>query len=98
MDIQTRHKALRALKTAKCAVGENIHFPMVFVCGTHVFFTFMAAWRQQRAYKFFDGIEPPIEKVETTYTTLVKWDENQRGELMPGELFPGREYAQLINA
>ena len=96
MNLETRQKALRALKHAKCAVGEDIHFPMVFVCGTHVFFTFMAAYRQQKAYKFEEGIEPPIEKVNTPFTTFVKWKEDQRGDVYPGEVFPSREYARLI--
>ena len=98
MNARTRQKALRALLTARNAGGDDYLFPRVFVCGTHVFFTFMAAYRQQKEYLFLDGIEVPIEKVETPSTTAVNKEENQRGDLIHGEVFPSRLYAQVMHS
>lgn len=98
MTQETKEKALRALVTARNGGGDDYLFPMVFVCGDHVFFTFMAAYRQQKEYKFFEGKEPPIEKVETPYKTSVNWKENQRGDISVNEVFPSKLYAQVINS
>lgn len=82
---------------ARNAGGDNYLFPRVFVCGTHVFFTFMAAYRQQQAYKYLDGIDHPIEKVDTPFTTAVNWNENQHGDLNFGEVFPSKLYGQVMH-
>ena len=96
MTEETRQKALRALANAEVA-NENkaTHFPMVFVCGKHVFFTFMAAWRQKKEYAFL-GRNVEIEVMRTQYTTRVCHDMDQRGKVFSGESFPSKEYAQVI--
>lgn len=96
MTEETREKALRALKNAKCAFSEDEHFPRVFVCGTHVFFTFMAAWRQQQEYKILNGMYKPIERVDTPYSVYVNRKINQQGSVMPHEVFPLKEYAKAL--
>ena len=96
MTEETRNKALRALKNAECAFGEDRHFPMVFVCGEHVFFTFMAAYRQQQEYRILNGMHKPIEIVHTPYSIFVNRKVNQRGEVMPYEVFPLKEYAKAL--
>lgn len=98
MDLQTRARAVSALKQTRRAGGSDWHFPMVFVIGKHIFFTYMAAYRMQRWIEKYDGKELPIEKVVNTFTDHIAHNENQHGELMPGEVFPSREYARLINA
>lgn len=98
MTDETKQRALNALATAQNAGGDDFRFPRVFVCGDHVFFTYMAAVRQQLAYEIFEGIkDQPIEKVETPYTEHVNWNENQRGSIEPWEIFPSKEYAQLMS-
>ncbi len=96
MTEETRNKALRALQNAECAFGEDRHFPMVFVCGEHVFFTFMAAYRQQQEYRILNGMHKPIERVDTPYSIFVNRKVNQRGEVMPYEVFPLKEYAKAL--
>ena len=96
MTEETRNKALRALQNAECAFGEDRHFPMVFVCGEHVFFTFMAAYRQQQEYRILNGMHKPIEIVHTPYSICVNRKVNQRGDVMPHEVFPLKEYAKAL--
>lgn len=93
---QTKTRALKALTTAKSA-GEKCFFPMCFVCGEHVFFTFMAAVRQQRAYKFIEGKDVLIEVVHTQRKNDVNWDIDQKGMVQPAEIFPYKEYRMLTN-
>ena len=96
MTREIRNRALKALGTAKSA-GEKCFFPMCFVCGDHVFFTFMAAVRQQRAYKFLEGENVLIEVVHTQRKYDVNWDIDQKGMVQPGEIFPHKEYRMLTN-
>lgn len=96
MTEETKQKALMALANAEVANEQKSkHFPMVFVCGTHVFFTFMAAWRQKMEYKHL-GSNVEIELVRTPFTTSVSKSVDQRGSVCAGEVFPSREYARLI--
>ena len=96
MTEETKNKALRALMNAKCAFSDDEYFPMVFVCGTHVFFTFMAAYRQQQEYRILNGMHKPIEIVHTPYSIFVNRKVNQRGDVMPHEVFPLKEYAKAL--
>lgn len=57
----TRERAYRALLNAKTC--GNKYFPQVYVCGTHVYFTFDAAEREKNDYLFFMNVNMPIEIV-----------------------------------
>lgn len=96
MTKETKSRALKALTTAKSA-GEKCLFPMCFVCGEHVFFTFMAAVRQQREYKFLEDKDVLIEVVHTQHKKEVNWDIDMKGVVQPGEIFPYKEYRMLTN-
>lgn len=96
MTREIRNRALKALTTAQAAGGENNLFPMCFVCGTHVFFTYMAAYRQKMEYRFLYGEFVDIELVRTPFTQFVNWDADQRGDVEGGEIFPSREYKKLL--
>lgn len=98
MTEETKNKALRALMNAKCAFSDDEYFPMVFVCGTHVFFTFMAAYRQQQEYRILDGTMHPIERVDTPYNMFVNRNVDQHGDVMPHEIFPSKLYAITMNS
>ena len=96
MTEQTKTRALKALALAKYAGGENYLFPMCFVCGEHIFFTYMAAYRQKMEYQFLYGENVDIELVRTPLTQFVNWDADQRGDVKGGEIFPNREYKKLL--
>lgn len=96
MTEQTKTRALKALAEAKNAGGENYLFPMCFVCGTHVFFTYMAAYRQKMEYRYLYGEFVDIELVRTPFTQFVNWDADQRGDVEGGEIFPSRDYKKLL--
>lgn len=98
MTNETRERALAALRKTRAAMGSDFYFPMVFVIDSHIFFTYMAAVRMQRYIAHYEKRDCQIEKVLSPFTSHVKTNEDQRGNLMPGEVFPSKEYAQLINA
>ena len=96
MTEETRNKALRALQNAECALGEDRHFPRVFVVKTHVFFTYMAAVRMQNELKFNEHVTYQIEMVLTPYTVGVNHLIDQRGGICSKEVFPYKEYESII--
>lgn len=98
MTKETKERALSALRKTRAAMGDDCYFPMVFVIDGHIFFTYMAAVRMQRYIAHYEKRDCTIEKVLAPFTSHVKTNEDQRGELMPGEVFPSKEYAQLINS
>lgn len=70
MEKEIRKKAYRALLNAQTAGGK--HFPRVWVCGTHVFFTQAAAILQKKEYAILDGVLEFVEEV--TYAEAAKHD------------------------
>ena len=98
MTAETRNRALKALEMTHTASFSEWYFPMVFVVGTHIFFTYMAAVRMRNSIKWEEGLSYPIEKVTCPHHLRVNTNIDQRGELMKGEVFPSKEFAQLINS
>ena len=98
MTEETRERAIKALKHTRAAGNTEWYFPVVFVVGTHIFFTFMAAVRMRNTIRIHEGRYLAIEKVECPTDYPVNTHSDQKGELMPGEVFPSKEYAQLINS
>ena len=98
MTEEIRLKALRSLDKVRAAEGTELYFPFVFVVGTHLFYTFMAAVRQRNSMMIEEGIHAEIEIVRTLKTKHVKTQADQRGALMRGETFPNKEFARLINS
>lgn len=98
MTAETRKRALFALEKTHVASFSEWYFPMVFVVGTHIFFTYMAAVRMRNSIKWEEGVSYPIEKVTCPHHLRVNTNIDQCGELMEGEVFPIEEYAQLINS
>lgn len=98
MTKETRNRALKALEKARSASSSDWYFQRVFVVGDHIFFTFMAAIRMRNAIRSEKGIFLPIEKVDCPHKLHVNKGEDQKGSLMPGEFFPYKEYAELLES
>ena len=96
MTEETKYRALHSIKTMQMTGGNDWHFPFVFVVGTHIFYFYMPAVRMQKAIKYEEGIDLPIEIVRHPESGRVRNNMDQKGELMPGEVFPSKEYARLI--
>lgn len=96
MTNQTRARALSALKHTLTSQGKNIRFTKVFVVGDHIFFTFMAAYRQYLAMMIEEDIYAPIEIVWAPTADRFHDNMDQRGDIMPGEVFPSDDYAEIL--
>ena len=99
MTADTRQRALISMQKVRVAgCRGEWYFPRVFVVGEHIYYTFMAAYRQKKAMFLEEGHDAPIEKVECPFRDFVRANIDQKGELMPDEKFPNIEYARLMKS